>query len=194
MRRTLSFPTLWPNRWSTYFWIAALASSVRSSVAGSSSSSNFVHTTRCTIRSSIPYGQSFFRILISPSFSKSPPSALIGSAQCRRCLSMKFMIEPWLFLIFWIYARYRRRSEGMRWKRSIRFREMIRWTEGHDRIWYEESGVLRIPMSFADRFCRNGGQVFDCSEGGTFTCQYGRGVTLPMATRASRTVLRLSWG
>jgi hypothetical protein len=51
---TFSFPILLPKVSSTKSSISFLASTVKSSVAASSSSSNFVQTTKCTIFSSIP--------------------------------------------------------------------------------------------------------------------------------------------
>lgn len=53
---TCSLGTLPQNVTRTNSSISPLAFSVKSSVAGSSSSTNFVHTTRCTISFSTPYG------------------------------------------------------------------------------------------------------------------------------------------
>lgn len=91
---TWSLESLPPNFCCIYVSISARALSVRSVVTGSSSRSNLVHTTRCTMRLSIPYGQSFWRILTSSSNSKGFPLDARGISQCSRCVKMKFMTLP----------------------------------------------------------------------------------------------------
>jgi hypothetical protein len=115
-----------------------LALGVKSPVAASSSSSNFVQTTKWIILVSMPYGQSLQRTRKSAKpisyierYLHSLNATVLGfwnggaplgvkAIQCNRSFFRNSITEPCSFLILAMYSWYLRKSEGMRRNSSRR--------------------------------------------------------------------------